>query len=98
VAAYTLVLELQDRWKVIPANCDYETADALFKSGQAAMIINGDWSWGDYLANPRIRRRGGAPARGQQHRPAHGPDGGHQGLQPERERGCRPGRPRHGLS
>jgi len=55
VAAYTMVLELQDRWKVIPANCDYETADALFKSGQAAMIINGDWSWGDYLANPRIQ-------------------------------------------
>ena len=52
VAAYTMVLELQDRWKVIPANCDYETADALFKNGQAAMIINGDWSWGDYLSNP----------------------------------------------
>lgn len=54
VAAYAMVLELQDRWKVIPANCDYETADALFKNGQAAMIINGDWSWGDYLANTKI--------------------------------------------
>ncbi len=54
VAAYELVLSLQNEHKVIPANCDYETADALFKNGQAAMIINGDWSWGDYLANAEI--------------------------------------------
>lgn len=29
-------------------NADYETANALFKDGKVAMIINGDWSWGDY--------------------------------------------------
>jgi arabinogalactan oligomer/maltooligosaccharide transport system permease protein len=38
----------------MPANCDYELADALFKTGRAAMIINGDWSWADYLENPDI--------------------------------------------
>ena len=37
-----------------PANCDYELADSLFKTGRAAMIINGDWSWADYLENPEI--------------------------------------------
>lgn len=54
VAALQMVADLQNRWRVIPANCDYDTADALFKEGQAGMIINGDWSWADYLANPNI--------------------------------------------
>jgi arabinogalactan oligomer/maltooligosaccharide transport system permease protein len=54
VAALEFILSLQDKYKVLPANCDYETADALFKDGSAAMIINGDWSWGDYLSNKQI--------------------------------------------
>ena len=54
IAAYDFVLSLRDRYAVIPANCDYELADSLFKSGKAAMIINGDWSWGDYLAQHGI--------------------------------------------
>jgi len=54
VAAYRFVLSLQDTYHVIPRNCDYETADSLFKTGKAAMIINGDWSWGDYLASDAI--------------------------------------------
>ena len=41
-----------------PANCDYELADSLFKTGRAAMIINGDWSWADYLDESGDRRRG----------------------------------------
>ncbi|NOY41103.1 MAG: extracellular solute-binding protein [Planctomycetes bacterium] len=49
VAAYELILSLQDKYGIVPRNCDYETADSLFKSGKAAMIINGDWSWADYL-------------------------------------------------
>ena len=32
----------------VPKEADYETANALFKEGKVAMIINGDWSWGDY--------------------------------------------------
>ena len=39
---------------VTPQNCDYELADSLFKTGRAAMIINGDWSWADYLKTPEI--------------------------------------------
>lgn len=54
VAAIEFVYRLQAVDKVLPQNCDYETADALFKNGQAAMIINGDWSWAEYLANPKI--------------------------------------------
>lgn len=36
---------------IIPEECDYEIANALFKDGYAAMIINGSWSWGTYLEN-----------------------------------------------
>ncbi len=54
IAALKFLYDLQEKHKVLPANCDYETADALFKSGAAAMIINGDWSWGDYLSNDKL--------------------------------------------
>lgn len=45
---FQFILDLRDKHRIIPKECDYETAEALFKGGQAAMIINGDWSWGDY--------------------------------------------------
>ncbi len=32
----------------VPKECDYNCADTLMKDGKAAMIINGDWSLGDY--------------------------------------------------
>jgi len=54
VAAYRFILSLRDREGIVPRNCDYETADSLFKTGKAAMIINGDWSWADYLATAGI--------------------------------------------
>ncbi|MEM9410098.1 MAG: extracellular solute-binding protein [Planctomycetota bacterium] len=54
VAGLKFVADLQNKYHVMPANCDYETADSLFKDGSAAMIINGDWSWSQYLANPDI--------------------------------------------
>jgi len=54
VAAYRFMQQLHDKYRVIPGNCDYELADSLFKTGRAAMIINGDWSWTDYLSNPEI--------------------------------------------
>jgi arabinogalactan oligomer/maltooligosaccharide transport system substrate-binding protein len=34
--------------KVTPQEADYGGADTLFKEGKAAMIVNGDWSLGDY--------------------------------------------------
>ncbi len=46
--AFKLMQNFRDREKIIPKECDYEMANSLFKEGKAAMIINGDWSWGDY--------------------------------------------------
>lgn len=34
---------------VIPKESDYDAAEALFKEGKAAMIINGPWSWQGYI-------------------------------------------------
>lgn len=48
VSAFSLIRDLKDVHKVIPTECDYEMANSLFKEGKAAMLINGDWSWGDY--------------------------------------------------
>jgi len=48
IAAYTFVDELRKK-HVIPREADYDIANTLFKTGKAAMIINGDWSWGGYL-------------------------------------------------
>ena len=53
-AGLAFIRSLQDEHRVAPANCDYELADSLFKTGRAAMIVNGDWSWDDYLAEPGI--------------------------------------------
>ena len=46
--AFQFIKSLRDEHKIIPKECDYEIANAMFKTGRAAMIINGDWSWGDY--------------------------------------------------
>ncbi len=54
VAALQMVVALRDKYKIVPRSCDYETADSLFKSGKAAMIINGDWIWTDYLETQGI--------------------------------------------
>lgn len=48
VKALTLLQDLKFKYKVFPAESDYNTADTAFKEGKAAMIINGDWSLGDY--------------------------------------------------
>jgi len=48
IKAFAL-MRLFKKLKITPEGSDYEIANALFKEGKAAMIINGDWSWGDYL-------------------------------------------------
>lgn len=48
VAALSFVSSLKDEYGIVPNECDYNAADALFKEGKAAMIINGDWSLGAY--------------------------------------------------
>jgi len=49
--AAKLIYDLANKYDVIPKECDYEIANALFKDRLSAMIINGPWSWGTYLAN-----------------------------------------------
>ncbi len=51
IKAAQLIYDLGHKYKIIPAESDYEIANALFKDGYAAMIINGSWSWGTYLEN-----------------------------------------------
>lgn len=48
VDALNFVRRLRDVEKIVPYEADYEIADALFKDGKAAMLINGDWSWAGY--------------------------------------------------
>lgn len=48
VDAIQFVLDLRDKYKVIPASTDYETAEMMFKDGTAAAIINGPWAWAGY--------------------------------------------------
>ena len=45
---FQFIKSLRDTYEIIPKECDYEIANAMFKTGRAAMIINGDWSWSDY--------------------------------------------------
>lgn len=54
IAAYRFVRELQTVHQVLPLSADYEAAAALFRSGKAAMIIDGDWSWNGYLAEEGV--------------------------------------------
>ena len=49
--AAQFISDLSKKYKIIPLECDYETANAMFIDGYAAMIINGPWSWGTYSEN-----------------------------------------------
>ncbi len=49
VKAIQFILDLRDKYKVIPRESDYDIAEGLFKDGRAAMIINGPWAWGGYI-------------------------------------------------
>jgi len=40
--------DLKSKNAIAPKEADYATADTLFKEGKAAMLVNGDWSLGDY--------------------------------------------------
>lgn len=51
VKAAQLIYDLANKYKIIPKESDYETANALFIDRRVAMIINGPWSWGTYLKN-----------------------------------------------
>ena len=51
-SALQFLYDLKYSDKVTPAEADYNVADALFKEGKAAFIINGDWTLGAYAAAP----------------------------------------------
>ena len=51
IRAVRFIYDLANVHRIIPPECDYEVANALFKEGRAAMIINGSWSWATYIEN-----------------------------------------------
>jgi arabinogalactan oligomer / maltooligosaccharide transport system substrate-binding protein len=48
VSTLQFLYDLEFTHGLVPVETDYDSADALFKEGRAAMIINGDWSLGGY--------------------------------------------------
>ncbi len=50
IAAYQFVADLKTKHHVLPVSADYNAARELFLAGKAAMLIDGDWSWQDYLS------------------------------------------------
>ncbi|MBN2169766.1 MAG: extracellular solute-binding protein [Candidatus Krumholzibacteriota bacterium] len=47
--ALAYLRELRAVHGIIPRECDYDMAEALFKEGKAAFLINGPWSWQGYI-------------------------------------------------
>ena len=64
VSALTFMNELEFVHGVMPVEADYQIADDLFKSGNAAMTINGDWTLGNYADLEFEDRRVPHPADG----------------------------------
>jgi arabinogalactan oligomer/maltooligosaccharide transport system substrate-binding protein len=54
VDALQFVHDLKFVDKVVPPEADYNTADTLFKEGNAAYLINGDWSLGTYTTTDTL--------------------------------------------
>ena len=48
IATLQFLADLKFEHAVVAPESDYATTDALFKAGNAACIVNGDWSLGDY--------------------------------------------------
>jgi arabinogalactan oligomer/maltooligosaccharide transport system substrate-binding protein len=46
--AMNFVLDLRNKKKHIPMECDYNCTDALFKESKVAFIVNGDWALSVY--------------------------------------------------
>ncbi len=49
-ATLQFLYDLTHEYGITPVEADYGTLDTLFKEGNAAMIVNGDWSLGEYQA------------------------------------------------
>ncbi len=71
-ATLQFLYELTHEYEVTPIEADYGTMDTLFKEGSAAMLVNGDWSLGEYqeelgddlgiAALPTVSQTGREPA------------------------------------
>ena len=48
--AFAFMLRLRNEARIIPKETDYEIAETMFLESRAAMIINGPWAWGRYVA------------------------------------------------
>jgi arabinogalactan oligomer/maltooligosaccharide transport system substrate-binding protein len=51
-SALKFLYDLRFTAKVTPANADYDLADRLFREGNSAYVINGDWTLDAYAAPP----------------------------------------------
>jgi maltose-binding protein MalE len=49
VKALAFLKKLKDEHEVVPRESDYQLMDTLFKQGKAAMIVNGAWSFREYI-------------------------------------------------
>ncbi len=97
-SALQFLYDLKFTDKVTPAEADYNVADAEFKDGKAAYIINGDWAMSAYAAAPDAETPGlgdklavGPPPAAHRRRLAgpvhrghvlHGPEGRCRGRRP----------------
>jgi maltose-binding protein MalE len=48
IEASRFIVRLREQ-KIVPYECDLNLVNQLFKQSNAAMVINGPWSWGGYL-------------------------------------------------
>lgn len=48
VKACKFILDLRNKYRIIPREADLDVVNSLFKMGRAAMVINGPWSWRSY--------------------------------------------------
>jgi arabinogalactan oligomer / maltooligosaccharide transport system substrate-binding protein len=72
VATLKFLHDLKFVSAIMPKESDYDGASSMFKEGKAAMLINGDWSLGDYkkvlgdkfatAAMPMVKATGKYPA------------------------------------
>lgn len=46
--ALRFILDLRDKYRIIPREDDYNTANLMFLRRRTAMIINGPWAWAQY--------------------------------------------------
>ncbi|MGL5962932.1 MAG: sugar ABC transporter substrate-binding protein [Fusobacteriaceae bacterium] len=49
VDALQFAHDIRNKYKIGEAGMDYDMSSELFKQGKAAMILNGAWSWSEYL-------------------------------------------------